>query len=102
MVLDRATTAGATASRLATTSTPTPSTAISLDRHYGDGHSTQVGGKGPPDRLTQGNAQRDADDDSHQGDRGRLPAHGGANLALDEPERLQEPDLVPASSHADH
>ena len=40
--------------------------------------------------------------DPHQCNRARLPADGGADLALDEPERLQEPDLMPASGHADH
>ena len=103
MVFDRAaTTAGATASRLATTSTPSPKAAITSTGTMEIGHGAQVGGKRPPHRLTGGDAQWYADHDPHQGNRARLPADRGADLRLDEPERLQKADLMAASGHADH
>ena len=54
-----------------------------------------------PAQLPRRDAQWDADNDPDQGDRARLPAHRGTDLALDESERLQEADLAPAPSHTD-
>jgi len=76
-VFDRAaTSAGATANRLETTRTPAASTTIS-------------------------HAERDTDDDPHQRNGRRLPAHGRFDLAVHEAKCFQETHLATTASHAD-
>ena len=96
-----ATSAGATAMRFAATSTPATSTTRS-DRHDGDRDDTQVVGECPPYCLTDHHPQRDADDDADKGQGSGLPGHGRGNLAVHEPEHLQEPNLSSAARDAHH
>ena len=89
-----ATSAGPTASRLATTSVPAAMDRDDPRRHNGLHHHPQVGRKGVPDEPAGGDAQRDADHDPDDGDGRGLPGDGQGDLAADEAERLQQSHLL--------
>lgn len=69
---------------------------------YGDGHSPEIGSKRVPRSPTHHHPQWGADNDADQGDRRRLPPDGRPDLAVHEPDDLQEPDLTSTPVHAHH
>jgi len=72
------------------------------DRNDGDGNNAQIARERAPHRLTDHEPERHADDDSDEGHGGRLPCHGGDNLAVHESEHLQEPDFFSAARDTHH
>ena len=75
---------------------------MSSDRHHGDRDHPQVVGERIPHRPSDDQPQRDADDDADEGQRRGLPGDRRDNLAVDEPQDLQEPDVSAAAGHAHH
>jgi len=67
-----------------------------------DGYGTEICGKVIPDDPAGDDAERDADDDAHQGNRRGLPEHGSADLHVHEAKGLEQSHLLAAPDDADH
>ena len=76
--------------------------AVSSERHDGDRDDPEIVGEGVPHRPADDQPQRDTDDDADQGQRRGLPRDRRDDLAVDEAQDLQEPDLSAAPRHAHH
>ena len=67
------------------------------DRHRGLGHRVDLAGEQVPEPSPQNDADRDAEHDAHRGRDGRVPRHGGGQLALGEAQGLQQGEVATSS-----